>query len=199
MEMPISKKSLEAPLKTYVYQVMSGRERTMLGQAVRLLELEPDEVIFVPQTERKRREEGKWITTTEILFPGYLFVTTRDVERITEGLRPIIGWKKLLKTGEDIVPLTDAEELLLGRLMNCDHLISSSVAYKEGDRVVIIDGPMTNSPGEITYIDRHKRFCMVKVQMFQREITVKLGLEVLSSREEAEQKVEAEKAQKLST
>ena len=180
-------------LKTYVYQVMSGRERTMCDQAVRLLDLEDGEVVFVPQTERKKREGGNWITSTEILFPGYLFVTTRDVERITEGLRPIIGWKKLLKTGEDIVPLTEGEELLMSRLMNCDHLISSSVAYKEGDKVVIIDGPMTNSPGEITYIDRHKRFCMVKVNMFQREVTIKLGLEVLSSREKAEQKVQEQR------
>lgn len=177
-----------APLKTYVYQVMSGRERTMLDQALRLLNFEEGEAMFLPQAERKRKGKGGagWITENEILFPGYLFVTTRDVERVTEALRPIIGWKKLLKTGDDIVPLTESEELLLGRLMNCDHLIPSSVAYKEGDQVVIIDGPMANSPGEVVYIDRHKRYAMVKVSMFQREITVKLGIEILSSREEAE-------------
>ena len=172
--------------KTYVFQVMSGRENIMREQALKVLKPEDYEAVFIPQIERKFRESGNWTTRKETLFPGYLFITTGNVESVAESLRPIIGWKKLLKTGDVAVPLTESEELLMSRLMGCDHLVPSSIAYKEGDQVIIIDGPMQDNPGEIIYIDRHKRYAMVKISMFQREITIRLGLEVLSSREEAE-------------
>ena len=49
----------------------------------------------------------------------------------------------------------------------------------EGDTVIITSGPLTKLSGEITYIDRHKRLAMVRVEMFGRFMDVKLGLEIV--------------------
>ena len=49
----------------------------------------------------------------------------------------------------------------------------------EGDKVIITSGPLSKFKGEITYIDRHKRLAVIRIEMFGRWMDVKIGLEIV--------------------
>lgn len=74
----------------YVIQVMSGEEHEK-EQLFKKLILNRDgrtyDKIFVPMYVRKKRYQGKWHEEQKVLFPGYIFVDTSDIELVL----PILG------------------------------------------------------------------------------------------------------------
>ena len=67
----------------YVIQVMSGEEHEK-EQLFKKLILNRDgrtyDKIFVPMYVRKKRYQGRWHEEQKVLFPGYIFVDTSDIE-----------------------------------------------------------------------------------------------------------------------
>lgn len=52
----------------------------------------------------------------------------------------------------------------------------------EGDRIVILKGPLMNQAGLIRRIDRHKRLAYLEMEIMGRKKTVKVGLEIVKKR-----------------
>ena len=46
---------------------------------------------FIPYYEEQKRIRGEWTTQTKVLFPGYVFMITENVEALYEELKTIIG------------------------------------------------------------------------------------------------------------
>ena len=69
-----------------------------------------------------------------------------------------------------------------------DHLFEMSRGYIVGDQVIITSGPIKKMEGKITFIDRHKRFAVVQMDMFGRKIDVKIGLEIVRKQSKGEYK-----------
>ena len=164
----------------YVIQVTGGRET----YAKNLIERTMPELVsecFVPRRELLRRVDGAWVRTTERLFPGYLFIATENILDVSEALGRIPAFTRLLgKSDESVIPLSPDEVAWLTALMEpLEKVVELSTGVIEGDKVVVLDGPLKGHEALISKIDRHKRCAYLDMRMFGRTKTIKVGLEIV--------------------
>ena len=166
----------------YVIQVRTGLEESIRIQCEKLIDRHAMERCFIPYCEKMKCYYGKWHKEKQILFPGYLFVVSQDVEALFLELNRIIGLTKLLGTGNMIVPLTSEEESVLKQISNDDQIVTMSKGLIVNNQVIILEGPLKGREGYICKIDRHKRRARLELLMFGRKQNVELGLEILEKR-----------------
>lgn len=162
----------------YVVQVRSGTEHNIRIQCNKKI---PDTIMercFIPYYEEKKKQNGSWNTLQKILFPGYIFMITEDVEKLFFHLKTIEGMTKLIGAGNDIIPLTEEEIIFLQRLGGDEQIVSMSEGIIEGTQVTIISGPLKGMEGLIQKIDRHKRKAWLELEMFGKMQQVEVGLEI---------------------
>lgn len=162
----------------YVVQVRSGTEHNIRIQCNKKI---PDAIMercFIPYYEEKKKQNGSWNTLQKILFPGYIFMITEDVEKLFFHLKTIEGMTKLIGTGNDIIPLTEEEIIFLQRLGGEEQIVSMSEGIIEGTQVIITSGPLMGMEGLIQKIDRHKRKAWLDLELFGRMQQVEVGLEI---------------------
>ena len=163
-------------------QVKSRKEEEIL----RLIEKAPaGELVgqcFLPYYERKRKYRGLWRVEKAILFPGYIFVETNNIQELYFALKEIPELTKVLRAEDAWLPLYAEEEKFLERLMGEERIVRLSKGYIEGDKVIIKEGPMQGLEGMIRKIDRHKRIAIIEVELFMRKVEVSIGLEIVEKR-----------------
>ena len=162
----------------YVVQVRSGTEHNIRIQCNKKI---PDAIMercFIPYYEEKKKQNGTWNTLQKVLFPGYIFMITEDVEKLFFHLKTIEGMTKLIGTGQDIIPLKEEEITFLKRFGGEEQIVSMSEGIIEGTQVTIISGPLKGMEGLIQKIDRHKRKAWLELEMFGKMQQVEVGLEI---------------------
>lgn len=172
-----------ARAKLYAVQVASGREE----RTRRLLQRALGDVVqdcFTPVYETKRATRGEWRLVRLMLLPGYVFVRTRDPQAVAARLAKTPAFARLLgSNGERFMPLTPEDEAWLGAHTDADsHVARMSEGVIEGDRIVVLRGPLKGRELEIRRIDRHKREAELEVSLLGRTKTVKVGLEIVAKR-----------------
>lgn len=167
-------------MATYVVQVVGGTEIHVRDFMNRILGDIVDEC-YVPLRETPRHVDGQWVGMRELLFPGYLFVKTCDIQRVSERLASVPAFTRLLgKSDERIIPLSEDEVSWLTALMEpLSKVVGMSVGVIEGDQVMVIDGPLKGQEALIRKVDRHKRLAFLDMRMFGRVKTIKVGLEIV--------------------
>lgn len=163
----------------YVVQVFTGTEKTICRQAEKAIPADILQRIFIPHYEEKRRIRGEWKLLQKILFPGYVFVVTDQIEELWLQLKKLIGYTRLIGAGEDVIPLTEEEVAFLLNFGKEEQVVKLSQGIIENDRVRITEGPLMGMEGSIRRIDRHKRKAWVEVQMFGRKQVVQVGVEIV--------------------
>ena len=83
----------------YVVQVCTGTEESIRTQCQKKLSPPVMKDCFIPYYEEKKRYKGEWHTRQRVLFPGYVFTVSDDIEALQEQLKTIIGLTRLLGTG----------------------------------------------------------------------------------------------------
>lgn len=162
----------------YVIQVRTGSEENIRLQCEANIPKEVMERCFIPYYEERRKIRGEWITVKRILFPGYVFLITEEIDALYYQLKKVIGLTRLLGTGEEIIPLTEKETDFLCRFGGEDQVVAMSEGIIEQSRIRILSGPLMGMEGQIKKIDRHKRKAWIEVEMFGRIQRVEVGLEV---------------------
>ena len=167
-------------MRMYVIQVTGGREAHARDLITRLLGDLVSEC-FIPRREVFRHEKGEWVSVTETLFPGYLFVRTSQIQQVSERLGRVPAFTRLLgKSDEKIIPLSSEEVAWLEALLApVSKVLEKSVGVIEGDRVIVTEGPLKGHEAQISKIDRHKRAAYLDMRMFGRHKTIKVGLEIV--------------------
>ena len=172
----------------YVMQVRTGTEENIRCQCQRLISSDTLERCFIPYYQQKKRFQGEWHIQERILFPGYVFLITQNLEKLVESLKKVIGMTKLIGTGDEIVPLSEAEISLItklgGKSSSSESIVKISQGIIEGDQVHIFSGPLKGLEGAIRKIDRHKRIAYLSVDMFNRTVDMKVGLEIVAKNKE---------------
>ena len=163
----------------YVIQVHTGTEEKICYQCEKMIDGSILERCFIPRFQQKKRFLGEWHLKNEILFPGYVFLITDHLDALVESLKQVSGMTKLLKTGEEITPLSQAEVDLLQKLGSEKQEVQMSTGIIEGDMVYIFDGPLQGLEGQIRKIDRHKRIAYLEIVMFGRKVDMRAGLEII--------------------
>ena len=165
----------------YVIQVMSGKEHH-IAELCRVQNIQDGEEVFVPLYQRKKKIKGEWKMCEAILFPGYVFFATEDVESLFFRLKDVQGLTKILTTGDEFTPLHETETDFLKQFGGKQHVVEMSVGYIEGDTCVVTSGPLKGFTGTIKKIDRHKKIAVLEVEFFGRSTEVTVGLEVVEKK-----------------
>jgi transcriptional antiterminator NusG len=163
----------------YVMQVRSGTEHKTLAKLISLANPQILEKGFVPLYEQKKRYQGQWHVEEKILFPGYVFLITDQIDNLVQELSRILGASNILKTGDEIVPLSEQEVDLMQRMGRKEQKIEMSIGIIENDKVQITSGPLVGMEGLIKKINRHKRIAWLSLEMFGGATDFQVGLEII--------------------
>ena len=93
----------------YAVQVRTGRERTVVLLSQKIADRAVLKECFIPYCERMKRYQGKWHVEHHILFPGYVFMVTGQVEKLFWELKKLSGFAKILGNGVDFIPISQEE------------------------------------------------------------------------------------------
>jgi transcriptional antiterminator NusG len=162
----------------YVIQVRTGTEQYIRMQFEKKIDAPILEKCFIPNYEQQKKIRSEWQTIRRPLFPGYIFLVTGQVEELFFELKKVQGMTRLLATGEEIVPLTEAEIDFIQSFGGKNHVVAMSTGIIEGSRVIVESGPLQGREGLIKKIDRHKRRAWLEIEMFGRPQRVEVGLEI---------------------
>lgn len=163
----------------YVIQTQTGHEdklKTLMDKTMPE-GLDYSSNIFL--YESKRRYLGAWNTERKPLFPGYVIVITDDIEGVDIHLKRLPEYARVLRHGEDIVPLTDDEVNFIRKLTGDDGVVSMSYGIQVGDKVSVTEGALVGLEYRILKIDRHKRKAVIEIELFKEKKEVTVGLEIL--------------------
>lgn len=164
----------------YVIQVRTGTEDKIVKACELLVAKECLDECFIPRYIRVKKIRGFWTEVNETLFPGYIFMISKDVNMLFQELKRIPDLTKMLgKFGNEIFPLNEDEVAFLKSFGKDDHIVDMSVGYIEGDKVVVTSGPMMGKEGLIKKVDRHKRLAFIEVEFFGKITDAKVGLEII--------------------
>lgn len=168
----------------YVVQVKTGTEESIKVQCRRNVSMEVLRQCFIPYYEEKKRIQGKWTTQKKVLFPGYVFLVTKNLPQLHHALGQVIGMTKLLGTGDDIVPLTEEEVKFMENIGGSEQVVKLSEGIIVNSKVKILSGPLVGKEGYIKKIDRHKRKAYLEIPMFGRVQRVQVGVEIVAKSDE---------------
>ena len=121
-----------------------------------------------------------WHREKKIMFPGYMFIDTDNPSDIYEQLKNVPELTKILgREGKDFISIEPGKESMFKAMVNEAYEIPVSTGIIEGDRVIVKDGPLVGMEAYIKKIDRHKRIAVLNAEMFEQEIKVSVGLEIV--------------------
>ncbi|MBR0163492.1 MAG: hypothetical protein IJQ12_02335 [Lachnospiraceae bacterium] len=162
----------------YVLQTKTHTEESALDKCRKALVPAAADAVFLPRYVRERKVHGVFERDLRVLFPGYLFVDSKTPEEIAAVMREIPGIAVPVCTGEDFTPVRREEQTFLLRLMDDDHIVQPSKGRILNGVVEVDEGPLTGHGDKIVYIDRHKRFCEIRVHMPDGEKKARVSLEI---------------------
>lgn len=163
----------------YVIQVRTGMEDNIRIQCEKNIPKKVLKQCFIPYYEERRKITGEWMTRRRVLFPGYVFAVTDNIDGLFLHLKQINGLTKLIGCGQDIIPLTDEETEFLKSFGGEEQIVWMSQGIIRGSQVIVQSGPLQGKEGYIRKIDRHKRKAWLEVPMFGRMQQVCVGVEIV--------------------
>ena len=131
--------------------------------------------------ERKIVEKCRTMISKDILFKGYIFMITDQIDQLNIELKKIPDFVKVIgKKKADIFPLNEEEVAFMKSFGKENHVVEMSTGFIQGEQIFITEGPLQGKEGQIIRIDRHKRVAYLQLSMFNKETTTKVGLEIIS-------------------
>ena len=168
----------------YAVQVSTGHEQMvcdMIAQAA-ADEASLDEC-FVPTYRTGQKRGGAWEPCERVLFPGYLIVVTRQIERVERMLRSVKTFTRLLGNDKAFIPLNPEEVAWIEAFTSRDdRLVEMSEGYVEDGRGGVSSGPLVRHEYLIDEVNHRQRKARLRVQMFNRTITAEVGLKLVGKK-----------------
>lgn len=134
--------------------------------------------VFVLRCELLRCRQQVWCSECEVLFPGYLFLEVADVALLERALAQSTAYARLLRIGDNAVPLTQAESSFVRELGGAEHVIRMSVGEVVEGSLHVWAGPLAGREHLVANFDRHKRMAWLNTG-FRRAGVTRVGLEVV--------------------
>ena len=119
----------------------------------------------------KTREEA-------ILLPSYVFFEAPSSMEPSIEL-PMQNVIRVLSMDSGIWQLQGEDERFVRWLFQYDGLLGFSKAYKEGDRIRIISGPLKDMEGKIRRVDKRGMSGQVILSFYGKDVPVWLGFELV--------------------
>lgn len=168
----------------YVIQVQSGRELAVAADIRQRVEVDTLRDCFAPRWQTQQKRRGEWRYVERNLIPGYVIAVTSDPQDLEGRLKDVPGFTKMLRSGGVLRPLAPDEVSWFNSFARTEYrVIPMSTGIKEGDHVIITDGPLKLHQTEIKRIDRRRSTAYVEISILGRKKTVPVGLKILVKRE----------------
>lgn len=114
------------------------------------------------------------------MFPGYIFIDSDNPQQIYEHLKNVPELTKMLgRDKNEFTSIEAGKEAMFKAMVNDNYEIPLSVGVIEGDKVIVKEGPLSGMEGLIKKIDRHKRVAVLNAQMFEQDVDIRIGLEII--------------------
>ena len=140
--------------------------------------------IYFPQRALDIRRGGRIKPSQLAIFPGYIFLETKDddnIHRFKWAFRRTKGFYRFLRSNQDIVPLQNRDlELVLHFIKRVGPLAGKSkVSFDENERIVVISGPLSGLEGRIVKVDKRKGRAKIELDIYNDSFSIDLAFEVL--------------------
>ena len=175
----------------YVAQVETGKEQKMclallrecedveIAEGVPLLE-----ECFSPTYVHRLKYSGEWRDVEEPLLPGYVVAVTTDPVALSHKLYTVRDFSRLLKLGTEFIPLREDERAWIDKNTESgDRSIPISIGYREGDTLVITEGPLKGCEAMIQRIIRKKCVAILEIHAGNLKIKTEVGLALLPKKD----------------
>jgi transcriptional antiterminator NusG len=166
----------------YAIQSYSGHENKVKRLIDRKIEEEPEgdarEIVecLVPTQEVMEVRNGKRVTVTRRLYPGYVLVHMVLNERTQHIINHIQGVIKFVGSGKDPQPLREEEinKILGVEEPGKDEGEKEDIPFHVGQVVEVIQGPFSDFSGTVQEVFHDKGKVKVEVSLFGRPTSVEL-------------------------
>ena len=168
----------------YAIQTYSGHENKVQKLIVRKVEDEPGETleekqisaVLIPTQDVMEIRNGKRVTVTRRLYPGYVLVQMILNERTVHVINNIQGVIKFVGTGHDPKPLRDEEinKILGVTIGGEEEEAREEIPFHLGQVVEIMQGPFTDFSGTVQEVFDDKGKVKVEVSLFGRPTSIEL-------------------------
>lgn len=169
----------------YAIQTYSGHENKVQRLIQRRIDEEEGEPedrqiqeVIVPTQELVELRNGKRVTVTRRLYPGYALVKMQYNQRTAHLINNIQGVIKFLGTGSDPQPLLDED---LTRIFGGPEAAEEAadepieqIPFTIGQVVEVIEGPFNDFSGTVQEIYPDKGKVKVEVSLFGRPTSIEL-------------------------
>jgi transcriptional antiterminator NusG len=172
-----------ADARWYAVQSYSGHE----NKVQKLIQLKIDEQaeedpeareiqeVLVPTQEVMEIRNGKRVTVTRRLYPGYVLVKMVLNERTQHAVNTVQGVIKFVGSGPEPQPLREEEmNKILGVEVAGDEESKEEVPFQAGQVVEVTAGPFTDFSGTVQEVYADKGKAKVEVSLFGRPTSVEL-------------------------
>ncbi|HJG31756.1 MAG TPA: hypothetical protein K8U80_10245 [Collinsella ihuae] len=165
----------------YVIQVINGREELMAGLISRVVSSDVCQECFSPKFATEMKVRGRWVPCERNLLPGYLIAITDQPKELQRCLSALDEFARVLTQGGAFAPLAKEETSFIDTYTKPhDRVVPMSLGIKEGDRVVVTQGPLVGHEGLIREINRRKSVAYLEFNLCGRRVSTRVGLGVLS-------------------
>jgi len=170
-------------IRWYAVQTYSGHENKVQKLIQRKILEEPGEELeakqiqdaLVPTQDVVEIRNGKRVSVTRRLYPGYVLVKMVLNERTMHIINNIQGVIKFVGSGKAPQPLREDEiNKILGIKVESDDDTHEEIPFHVNQVVEIISGPFTDFSGTVQEVQRDKGKVKVEVSLFGRPTSVEL-------------------------
>ena len=165
----------------YAIQTYSGHENKVQKLIDRKIEDEPGEgpenkaiaEVLVPTQDVLEIRNGKRVTVTKRLYPGYVLVHMLLDERTQHVINNIQGVIKFVGSGRTPQPLRDDEiNKILGVEVEQEEEEQEAIPFHTGQVVEVMQGPFSDFSGTVQEVYPDKGKVKVEVSLFGRPTAV---------------------------
>ena len=169
-------------MRWFAIQTYSGHENKVQRLIQHRIEEEPGEPeekeirdVLVPTQDVVEIRNGKRVTVTKRLYPGYVLVHMTMNERTMHAINNIQGVIKFVGSGKAPQPLREEEiNKILGIEVEEEGKTREEIPFHMGQVVEIMQGPFTDFSGTVQEVYADKGKVKVEVSLFGRPTSVEL-------------------------
>jgi transcriptional antiterminator NusG len=168
-----------ADIHWYAVQTYSGHENKVQKLIQRRIDEQPEEdeirQVLVPTQEVMEIRNGKRVTVTKRLYPGYVLVEMALNERTLHAINNIQGVIKFVGSGKSPQPLREDEmNKILGIEVETEETAQEEIPFHIDQVVEVTKGPFTDFSGTVQEVYPDKGKVKVEVSLFGRPTSVEL-------------------------
>jgi transcriptional antiterminator NusG len=168
----------------YAIQTYSGHENKVKKLIDHRIAEEPGATIeakdiqeaLVPTQDVVEIKNGKRVTVTRRLYPGYVLVRMRKNQNTVHLINNIQGVIKFVGPGNEPQPLRDEEINKILGLAPVEEEVEAreQIPFRPGQVVEVMEGPFTDFTGTVQEVYHDKGKVKVEVSLFGRPTSVEL-------------------------